>query len=83
MLVERLRAEWSARERVVPIAPALSFAPEGLVIGADTVLVPADAERSLRSLEGEEARVLALLSAAYGRAIPPSALGWIDRAAKC
>ena len=73
----------SARARAVPIDPTLSFAPEGLVMGAGTVLAPADAGRRLRPLKGQEARILALLSVAYGRAVGPSALGAIDRAAKC
>jgi hypothetical protein len=38
--------------------------------------------RRLQSLKGQEARVLALLSTAYGRAVAPSVLGNIERAAK-
>ena len=82
MLHERLRDAWSVRKRAVPISPALHFAPEGLVLGAGTVLVPADGERRLASLQGQEARLLALLSATYGKAISPSVLGNIERAAK-
>ena len=62
--------------------PVLTLAPEGLVLGAGTILVRADGPRRLQSLEGQEARVLALLSAAYGRAVAPSVLGNIKRAAK-
>ena len=58
------------------------LASEGLVLGAGTVLVPTGSLRRLQSLEGQEARVLALLSAAYGRAVAPSVLGNIRRAAK-
>jgi hypothetical protein len=82
MLVERLRKEWDARKYVVPIDPNPRFAPEGLVMGAGTVLAPADAKGGLRSLNGQEGRVLALLSAAYGRAAEPSVLSAIDRAGK-
>jgi hypothetical protein len=82
MLVERLRKEWDARKYVVPIDPHPRFAPEGLVMGAGTVLAPADAKGGLRSLNGQEGRVLALLSAAYGRAAEPSVLSAIDRAGK-
>jgi hypothetical protein len=47
-----------------------------------TVLLQADGPRQLRTSKGCEARVLALLSAAYGRAIGPAVLGNLDRAAK-
>jgi hypothetical protein len=60
----------------------LTLAPQGLVLGAGTILVPADGPHRLKSLEGQEARVLALLSAAYSRAVAPSVLGNIKRAAK-
>ncbi len=83
MLDEELRDAWHARERAVPSSPVLNLRPEGLVLGAGTVLVAADGARRLKSLQGQEARVLALLSAAYGRAVAPSVLGNIERAAKC
>jgi hypothetical protein len=82
MLHERLRNAWRARERAVAISPVLTLAPEGLVLGAGTVLAPVNGSRRLQSLEGQEARVLALLSVAYGKAIAPSVLGNIKRAAK-
>lgn len=82
MLQERLRNAWYARERAIAISPVLTLVPQGLVLGAGTVLVPADSLRRLQGLEGQEARVLALLSAAYGRAVAPSVLGNIRRAAK-
>jgi hypothetical protein len=81
MLHERLRNAWHAREQAIAISPVLTLAPQGLVLGAGTVLVPADGSRRLQSLKGQEARVLALLSAAYGRAVAPSVLGNIKRAA--
>jgi hypothetical protein len=82
VLHEQLRNAWHARKRNVAITPALNLTPEGLVLGAATVLVQADGPRQLQSLQGREARVLALLSAAYGKAITPSVLGNIERAAK-
>lgn len=83
MLDEQLRHKWRARKRAVPIEPVLNLAPEGLVLGAGTVLIAADGARRLRSLKGQEARVLALLSAGYGKAVAPAVLGNIERAAKC
>jgi hypothetical protein len=82
MLHERLRNAWFARERAVVISPVLMLAPQGLVLGAGTVLVSADGSRRLQNLAGQEARVLALLSTAYGGAVAPSVLGNIERAAK-
>ena len=82
MLHEQLRNAWQVRKRLMPISPVLNLTPEGLALGAGTVLVPADGPSQLQSLRGQEARVLALLSVAYGRAVAPSVLGNIERAAK-
>jgi hypothetical protein len=40
------------------------FTPQGLMLGAGTILVPAEGFRKLKSLRGQEQQVLALLSAA-------------------
>ena len=48
--------------------------PQGLVLGAGTVLLPAEGARKLKSLKGSEQQVLALLSAAYGTAVAPTVL---------
>jgi hypothetical protein len=82
VLHEQLRNAWHARKRVVPISPVLNLTPEGLMLGAGTVMVPAVGPRRLRSMRGQETRVLALLSAAYGKAVAPSVLSNIERAAK-
>lgn len=66
MLNEKLREQWHARERAVPIHPVMTFAPEGLALGAGTILLQAEGPRRLQSLCGQETRVLALLTAAYG-----------------
>jgi hypothetical protein len=79
---ERLRDAWLARKRAAPISPDLHFAPEGLVLGAGTILLPAEGHRRLANVEAYQARLLALLSATYGKAISPSVLGNIERAAK-
>lgn len=80
MLDEQLRDKWRARECAVPINPTMTFTPDGLVLGAGTVLVATNGPRRLQSMRGQEARVLALLAAAYGKAVAPAVLGNIERA---
>jgi hypothetical protein len=82
VLRENLWRAWSVQKRAVPIIPALYFSADGLALGAGTILLPAVGPRRLANLQGEEARLLALLSATYGKAISPSVLGNIERAAK-
>jgi hypothetical protein len=76
VLHEHLRDAWSMRKRTVPISPALHFSPDGLVLGAGKILLPAEGHRRLAKLDGQQARLLALLSATYGRAIAPSVLAF-------
>ena len=78
---QRLHQAWHARQRASPIYPVPYLAPEGLVLGAGTVLIPARGARRLASLDRQEARVLALLSAAYGKAVAVEVLGNIAGAA--
>jgi Restriction endonuclease fold toxin 5 len=82
VLTEQLREQWRAREHAAPIYPVMTFTPDGLVLGAGTVLLQADGPRRLQSLRGQEMRVLALLAAAYGKAVAPAVLGNIERAVK-
>jgi hypothetical protein len=82
VLYEQLRDEWHARKRAVAVSSVLTFTPEGLVLGVGTVIVPVDRPRRLQSLRSREPRVLALLSAACGKAVAPSVLGNIERAMK-
>jgi hypothetical protein len=82
VLDEKWRNAWHARERAGPLSSVLHLAPDGLVLGAGTVVVAADGARRLRGVRGQEARVLALLSAAYRRAVNPAVLGNIERAGK-
>ncbi len=82
MLEEELRNAWRFQKHAFTISPQPYFTSDGLTLGAGTVLVAAECERRLKNLHGQEARVLALLSAAYGKAIAPSVLGNVERAAK-
>lgn len=78
MLGKRLREAWRTRERATPIQPSMMFS-----LGAGTILLRSDGARRLQTLRGQEARILALLSAAYGEAVTPTVLGNIERAEKC
>lgn len=40
MLAERLSKAWRARQASVPVRTTMAFVPEGLVLGAGTVLAP-------------------------------------------
>ena len=65
------------------VQTGLSLEKAGIVLGAGTVVVPSEGERRLCSIEGREARVLALLSTAFGRPAPYSTLTAFERAARC
>jgi hypothetical protein len=82
VLDHQYRGGSRAFARQAPISSVLRIAPEGLVLGAGTVLLRADAPRRLQSPKDCEARLLTLLSAAYGRAVDPAVLGNIERAAR-
>jgi len=50
VLDQHLRDAWHVRERAVPIHQAMIIAPEGLVLGAGTVLLRTDGPHRLQSL---------------------------------
>jgi hypothetical protein len=52
------------------------------MLGAGTILLPAEGIRKLKSLKGQEQQVLALLSVAYNTALAPSVLSNIERGTK-
>jgi hypothetical protein len=83
VLYEQPRDRAHAREPAVTfVSAAMIFTPQGLMLGAGTILVPAVGARKLKSLKGGEQEVLALLSAAYGMAVAPYVLDNIEHAAK-
>jgi hypothetical protein len=82
VLYEQPRDGSLARDRAAFASPAMIFTPQGLMLGAGTILAPADGIRKLESLKDREQGVLALLSAAYSTAVAPSVLTNIERAAK-
>lgn len=82
VLHKKLREDRPMRQRTEPLNPALTFSLEGLVLGAGTVLLEMDGRRRPQRLQGQELRLLALLSAFHGKPTAPSALQNIGRAAK-
>jgi hypothetical protein len=62
VLPQSLQEAWRACQLRAPISYELTFTPDGLVLGAGTVLVEAQVGRLLKSVKGQEARLLALLS---------------------
>jgi hypothetical protein len=82
VLNQQPRDPLRARDTIAFASPMMVLTPQGLVLGAGTVLLPAEGARKLKSLKGSEQQLLALLSAAYGVGVAPTVLGNIERAAK-
>ncbi|MGD0565431.1 MAG: hypothetical protein ABSA66_20385 [Roseiarcus sp.] len=78
MLFEQLRKQWDAHGSRAPLHAALTFVDDWLVLGAGTRL--ALAKRGVCSPAIDDARVSALLCAAYQRPLEPRALSYIGRA---
>ncbi len=81
MLLEALDKAWNKQRSFTPLEPDLTFGPDGLTLGCGAVL--AKAERALGrariNLEGQEARIEALLAAAYGRRVDEAAMRHLRR----
>jgi hypothetical protein len=72
--IAALKESWAAEARRSPFHPFVTWTREGPRLGAATLLAGKGA--------GEEARLLALLSVAYGFAVPANTLkhlGWAER----
>lgn len=85
MLVERLQRQWRESAQFRPTRSSMSLEAEGLVLGNGTMLAKTDRDRfGMRRLlvDGAEARLLALLSIAYGRPMPLSVLDHIRKASR-
>jgi len=62
----------------------MRFNPEGLILGAGTVLAPVvNRENGTILVDGQGDRLQALLSAAYGQAPSTGVIGHVRRAVKC
>jgi hypothetical protein len=81
---QQLRDDWLAHLRNASVDPVPRFAEQGIILGAGTVLLACDSGgRRLQQEKGQEARLVALLSAACGEVLPGRVAGNIERAAKC
>jgi hypothetical protein len=79
---EALEKAWRDRAGVTPLTPLMAFEPDGLTLGAGTVLAPLEDLSSADAPGAQsEARLCALLSAAYRRPIAPQAIRYIRRGA--
>jgi hypothetical protein len=81
---DALRQAWDDDARLSPVEPVMTLTEAGLVLGAGTVLAKRRSEggRTSLAIDGAEQRLLALLTVAYGRAVTPSVIGNIRRAAR-
>jgi hypothetical protein len=79
----RLRKDWCAHAHAKPFYPYPYICDDGLFLGAGTRIAAMGEDRDGRpclETEGEEERILALLSLAYGKPIAPSAVKYVERA---
>ncbi len=82
MRAEALEKAWRDRVGIAPLSPTMAFGPEGLTLGAETVLAPTEELSSGEAAHVQsEARLCALLSAAYRQPIAPQTIRYIRRGA--
>jgi hypothetical protein len=79
--IEQLQKQWRESAGLHAVRAALSLETHGLMLGTDTVLAKRNHDGAL-ALDGEEARILTLLSVAYGRPVPSSVLSVIHKASR-
>jgi hypothetical protein len=82
LLADRLGKAWRARQASAPIDAVMRFSDEGLVLGAGTVLAPAEEPSGGVRLKGLEPRLVALLAAAHRRTPSASSLTHLRKAAR-
>lgn len=78
-----LRMRWSAEARFWPFYPYPHICDDGLLLGAATQIAKMARDRGERpflQIEGEEERILAMLSLAYGKVVSPGVFKFIKRA---
>ena len=77
--IANLQKRWQDEARFRGLRAGMSLEREGVLLGADTVLAKRLHDGSLDS---DDARILTLLSVAYGNPVDPSVVGAVHRASK-
>ena len=87
MLTEQsLTKSWEKIGRYEPVSVHLTFHKNGLLLGAGTVIAPSgrdDWGRPVLKIDGNEERILALLSVAHDQPIMPRILNNLRSASRC
>jgi len=83
LLVEELRAHWRERKASTCVREVMGFREDGdLTLGADTVLLKGERWPGHGVTQRDEARLGALLLAAYGEPADPTAIAHLKAAAR-
>ena len=87
MITEQsLTKSWEKIGRYEPVSSHLTFHKNGLTLGAGTIIVPSgrdDWGRPVLKIDGNEERILALLSVAHDQPVMPSILNNLRSASRC
>ena len=79
--IQDLQKRWQETVRFRGLHAAMTIEKDALVLGARTVLARRNHDGAL-ALDGEDARLLTLLSVAYGQPVSASVLGTIRKASR-
>jgi len=79
--IEHLQKQWRESVSLRGFQASLSLEKDGLALGT-TMLLARHNETGALEIEGEETKLLTLLSVAYGRPVDASILGAVHRASK-
>ena len=80
--IEHLQKQWRDSAGFRGLHASMTLENDALVLGADTILVKRDSDGTL-AIDGEEERLLTLLSVAHGQPIGASILKSFRRASDC
>src|ERR1700728_2092587 len=82
---DSLNKAWGQRARSSSIEPTMTISADGLVLGAGTVLAKQGTDRWDRTaleIKGNDERIVALLSVAYGKAVDAGVIDHIQHASE-
>ena len=80
--IEHLQKQWRNSARFRGLHASMTLKKDGLVLGANTVLAKRNHDGTL-AIDGEEEKLLTMLSVAYGRPVGALVLGSLRRASDC